>query len=236
MATSLGAPPATTRRQSTGLCILVGAVVVAGWVLYRHYLFPHVSERVFRWRELGRWLWLAELVQSLLLTVPYALALLLWGRDLARSLRGAALALVSGVYVAGLDYVFERYVFGLDGHGFDATSERVYEWLNLLGVALLVPLAWGVARRNGRAWVAGLVVGPVVAGLLRELQQHWRWWQSNVAFSQHHWSWVLQAVVFVAPLVLAVLACCAIDRGSRPSPETARPSDPGVDPGVRRTT
>ncbi len=218
MTTRLGAPPAVDRRPTTTTCVVVGAVVVVGWVLYRHYVFQHASDRVFGWHTLGRWLSVAELVQSLLLTAPFALALLLWGRDLARSLGGAALALLAGVYFAGLRYVFERFVFGLRGDGFSATSLRVFDWLDLLVVAVLVPLAWGVARRSGRAWVAGLVVGPVVAGLLHELQQHWRWWEDNVAFSQHDWSWILQAVAFVAPFVLAVLACWAIEQRSPATP------------------
>jgi hypothetical protein len=219
MTTTLGSPPATTRRQPVALCVVVGAVVVVGWVLYRHYVFFHASERVFRWHTLGRWLSVAELVQGLLLTIPYALALLLWGRTLARSLGGATVALVAGVYVATLEYVFQRYVFGPGGQGFNIGSLRVFDWLNLLGVAVLVPLAWGVTRRHGRTWILGLVVGPVVAAILRELQLHWTWWQNNVGFSQHSWSWVLQAAVFVAPFVLAVLACWAFDSRERRTPE-----------------
>jgi ABC-type sulfate transport system permease component len=74
-----------------------------------------------------------------------------------------------------------------------------------------VPLAWGAARRTGRAWLAGLVVGPIVAALLREMQQRWEWWNDHVTFSAYSWSWILQAVAFVAPFVLAVLACWALE-------------------------
>lgn len=213
MSTTLGATPeaTTTRRQPVALCVLVGAVVTVGWVLYRHYAFQHVTNRVFAWHMLGRWLSLALLVEYVLLLLPFGLALLLWGRDLTRSLRGGAAVLVLTVCIAILEYVFQRYVFGLHGEGFSATSARVFEWTDLLLVALLVPLAWGLARRSGRAWLPGILVGPLVASAVRELQEHWTWWEYHVMFPAYSWAWTLQAVAYVAPFVLAVLACWAIE-------------------------
>jgi hypothetical protein len=207
------------RQQPVLLSVLVAVVVVVGWVLYRHYVFSHVLQRVFRWHTLGNNLWVAELVQSLLLSIPFGLALVLWGRDLARSLGAAAVTLVTAVYLATLVYVFERHVFGDRGEGLNATSIRVFEWLSLLVVALLVPLAWGVARRTGRAWVVGVGVGPVVAAVLRELQLRWTWWRDRVTNLGTHTHWQYQAVVYVAPFVLAALACWAIEARGRRTPE-----------------
>jgi len=214
MTTAIESPPRAARDQSVGLCVAVAAAVVLGWVLYRHYVFVHASERVFGWPALSRWLWLAELVQALLVSSPYALALLLWGRDLARGLGGAAVALGAGVYVAALDYAFQTYVSGHNGEALSNTTLRVYDWAIVLGEAVLVPLAWGVARRRGRrAWALGLVVGPVVAAVLHELQLHSTWWQLHVVFTQGAGAWMLLAVVYVVPFVAAALTCWAI--GSR---------------------
>ena len=180
-------------------------------------MFPHALGRVFRWHLLGRSLWVAELVQALLLCVPFVLALVLWGRDLARGVGAAAVAVVAAAYVATLNYVFERYVFG-QGDGFTRTSLRVFEWLSLLVVALLVPLAWGVARRAGRLWVVGLVVGPVAAALLHELELRSAWWQQRVTPIDPGYHWVYDAAVYVAPFVLAALACWTIEARSRRIP------------------
>jgi hypothetical protein len=206
-------------RQRVAWCVLVGAVVVVGWVLYRHYVVPHALDRIFRWHTLGRSLWVAELVQDLVVCFPYGLVLVLWGRDLARGVGAAAVTAVTALYLATLDWSFERYVFGLHGEGFTRTSLRVFDWLSLLVVALLVPLAWGVARRAGRSWVVGLIVGPVVAAILHELELRSAWWGQHVVFTIHY-HWQTQAVVYVAPFVLAALACWAIEAASaRRTPE-----------------
>ena len=54
-----------------------------------------------------------------------------------------------------------------------------------------------------------------MAAVLREMQLRWAWWDANVAGLQHSWSWVLLAVQYVAPFVLAALACWALDRRPR---------------------
>jgi hypothetical protein len=216
MTTTLGAPPTTARRPSAAVCVLVGAIVVVGWVLYRHYAFPHVAERIDRWGGIGRF-WIVDLVAALLLSVPYAVALLLWGRGTARAIAGATTALVAGLYLWGLDQVFTHVA---SPAGFSsATWLRVYTWANVLGAAALVPLAWSLARRTRRGWVPGILVGPVVAAILHEMQVHSGWWAQHVASFQHQWSWVLQAVVYVAPFVLAVLACWALEARGRRTPE-----------------
>ena len=185
--------------------------MVAGWVLYRHYVYPHAFERVLGWGALARSLWVVELVSGLMLSVPYAVALVLWGRNAARSLGAGSVAVLAGVYLATVEYVFARYVVGHHGEALGVTSARVFDWLTLLGPAVLVPLAWGVARRTGVAWLVGLPVGPAVAAVLWELRLHSPWWQQHVVFDQHAYHWVVQAVVYVAPFVAAALACWAVD-------------------------
>jgi hypothetical protein len=206
MSETLEAAPTTRRARPDLVAVLVAVAVVVGWVLYRHYLYPHLLERALRREVIIDRFWLVNLVQAMLLCLPYALALLLWGRGLGRGAGAAAVAVGTGLFMWGWNQVFSRYVW--DSLPPSHTSVRVFTWGYLLVVATLVPLAWGVARRRGRAWVGGLLVAPVVAAALRELGLRWDWWQARV--DQH---WQLQAVVYVAPFVLAALACWALDHG-----------------------
>ena len=218
MTTGLEAPPASARRdQSLWLCALVAAFVVVGWVLFRHYAFPHVADRLFEWDPMSRWLWVYDLVGTLLLCLPYAVVLLLWGRGPARAGAGAAVALATGLYMWGLDEVFSNLVW-VNGHP-SALELRTYTWAHLLVVATLVPLAWGLARRTGRAWVVGLVVAPVAAAILREMQLRWGWWREHLLPTGAASHWKVQAVVYVAPFVLAALACWALEARGRRTPD-----------------
>jgi hypothetical protein len=212
----------SVRRQPVLLCLAVGAAVAAGWVAYRHYWSQDVDDRILR----GSWFfdhfWAVTLVYVLVLCVPYALVLLLWGRGLRGAAAAAGVALATGVLFWAIDRVFQSYVWGSGPAS--RSSLRAYLWSELLVPALLVPLAWGLARRRGHAWWPGVLVGPVVAAVLRELQLRWSWWQERVTGPGHHYHWQLQAAVFVAPFVLAVLACWALEARSRPSPEIETPA------------
>jgi hypothetical protein len=208
---------APVRRQSLAVCVLAGAGVVVGWVLYRHYLFPHVTDLLVRWDAVTTRFWLFYLTQTALLFVPYALVLLLWGLDRGRGVAGAVVALATGAYLWGLGEVFANYVWESGHEG--ATSVRIFEWANLLVPAALVPLAWGLARRTGRGWVTGVLVGPVVAAVLRELDQRWSWWHDRVSALGPSYHWPYAAVVFVVPLVLAALACWALEVRGRRTPD-----------------
>jgi hypothetical protein len=215
MTTTVAAPASTTRRQPVLLCVVVGASVVVGWVLYRHYAFADVLERVLRWDALSHWFWLVNLVEILLLCLPYAVVLLVWAHGLGRGLAAAGVALATGLYLWGLNELFQNVVWK---SGTSATSLRIWDWSNLLGMAVLVPLAWGLARRCGRTWPLGLTVAVVAAVVFRELQLRWDWWRERVTSigADHHWQ--LQALVFVAPFVLGAWACWAVEaRGRRPS-------------------
>jgi hypothetical protein len=215
MTATLGDPATASlaRRQPTALCVLVGAVVVVGWVLYRHYWFDEVSRRAYDLFHVDSVAGVS-LVIALLLCLPYAVVLLLWGRGFGPAVGGAAVALVAGLAFFGIDRYFQDHVFDPNGHtGREAL--RAYAWSELLVVALLVPLAWGLARRRGRAWVAGVLVGPVVAAVLRELQMRWSWMSDHVNRSRSDYRWQGEALVYVAPFVLAVLACWALEVRTR---------------------
>jgi hypothetical protein len=199
----------SVRRQPVALCLLVGAAVTVGWVLYRHYWTDDVHERIRRWDWFAGRFWAVTLVLALVLCVPYALALLVWGRGLMRGVSGALIALAAGLYVWGQDRVFQDFVW--DERSPTQTSLRLYVWTYLLVVAVLVPLAWGVARRSGRGWLLGLLVGPVVAAILRELQLRWSWWHDHVVPTGPGYHWQFEAVAFMAPFVLAALACWALE-------------------------
>jgi hypothetical protein len=183
--------------------------VTVGWVCYRHWGLQHVAGWAVRPDFVAERWWLVNLVTALLLVLPYALVLLFWGRGLGPALAGAGVALLTGLALWGIDRVFDNYVWHSGAPSRDQL--RVYLWCELLVPALLVPLAWGLARRRGSAWWPGVVVGPLVAAVLRELQLRSHWWRAHVAPSARGYRWELQAVVYVTPFVLAVLACWALD-------------------------
>jgi hypothetical protein len=204
------------RRQPVVLCVAVGAVVTLGWVLYRHYWADDLYGRILQWDWLLRHFWAVTLTVALVLCVPYAVALLVWGRGLRRRVAGAAAALGAGLFFWGWDRVFQDYVW--DSGPPTQASTRVYLWGSLLVLAALVPLAWGLARRSGTAWLLGIGVGPVVAAVLRELELHWAWWHDRVSRASLHHHGQLEALVFVAPFVSAVLAGWALEVRARRAP------------------
>jgi hypothetical protein len=209
----------SARRQPVALCVLVAVTVVVGWVSYRHWLMSRLESRILRWDVIiERW-WLVNLVTALLLCVPYALVLLVWGRTSGRRAAGALVAVGAGVYLWVVYEVFSHYVWN-DGPAGQASSEA-YARVTLLGVAVLVPLAWGVARRHGRAWLAGLLVSPAVAAGLYQLQLDSPWWRRHVTRDAHSYHWTIQALVYVGPFVLGALACWWVEAvTSRRTPGT----------------
>jgi hypothetical protein len=211
---TVGSQAGSTQRQPTVVCVVVGVLVAVGWVLYRHYWVDSASRRIFDLIDVGSRLWVVTLVFALLLSTPYALVLLWWGRGLTRAAIAALIALATGGFLWGWDRVFQHFVFG-SGSASHA-SLQIYAWGSLLVTATLVPLAWGVARRTGAGWVAGLLVGPLVAAVVRELQLHSAWWRERTVGPGDNYRWQLQAVVFLAPFVLAILACWALEARSRP--------------------
>ena len=83
-------------------------------------------------------------------------------------------------------------------------------WFVTAVLAFGAALAWGVARRHGTWWPAGLVVAPVVALLFRALDLHVF---DDLALR----AGLLALVLHVVPAVLAGLACWALEwREQRP--------------------
>lgn len=207
----------SVRRQPVGLCVAVGAVVAVGWVLYRHYWADDVYQRLVRWDWFAGHFWAITLLIGLVLCVPYAAALLVWGRGLTRALTGAAVALGAGVFFWAWDRLFANYVW--DSGSASQASTQIYLWGNLLVTATLIPLAWGLARRTGRGWLLGVLVGPAVAAVLREVDLRSSWWHERVTTEGSAYHWQYEAVVYVGPFVLAILACWVIEARSRRTPK-----------------
>ena len=135
----------------------------------------------------------------------------------------------------GWSQVFSDYVW--DSGPPSQTSTRIFLWGSLLVLAALVPLAWGLARRSGWGWLAGILVGPVVAAVLRELEVRWSWWDRRVSYGGSAYHWQFEAAVFVAPFVLAALRVLG-DRGAQPSDprNRGRPPERVLEHPLRRTT
>jgi hypothetical protein len=125
----------------------------------------------------------ATLIADVLPLLPLALVVL----GVARTLPRGVLACVVVIITALL------------GH------ELVGSWGVAPVLTLGAALAWGVARRYGWWWTAGLVLAPALALLVRWIdpnpyQDHFAVWASFRAFFLH-----------VVPAVLAGLACWALD-------------------------
>ena len=135
------------------MSILVATGIVVGWVCYRHYAFPHLERHLLGSGFLAARPWLLNLAISMALCLPYALALLAWGRGRGGRVGGALAALGASSFLWVVDEAFTHVVWN-DGAPTD-TESRIYTWVVLLGTASLVPWAWGVARRSGRVCTAG---------------------------------------------------------------------------------
>jgi hypothetical protein len=139
----------------------------------------------------------ADLVVDVLPLLPLALVVLGVGRTLGRGVAACVVVLAVAV-VAHL-----------------VSPSWVVTALLPLGAAL----AWGVARRYGAWWLAGLVLAPLVALLFR--------WLDLDGFSDAALRASFRAfVLHVVPAVVAGLACWALEwrenPGQRTGPATPR--------------
>ncbi|HET7071682.1 MAG TPA: hypothetical protein VFI40_12710 [Nocardioides sp.] len=192
------------RDQPLVMCALVAAVVVAGYLAY-FQLMTHTVPHLY-----GHWpTGFIGLLQFLVEVSPYALfavVLLAWGRSLRRRLAGAVCALVAGVADWGIQYAFDKLIYER-GH-FTQTNARVFDWTMTLLIPTLVALAWGLARRSGRAWPVGVLVAPALAWARHMLQFHNSDFQS---WEFHHGQWWVVRLEFIAPMVAACLVCWLIE-------------------------
>ncbi len=125
----------------------------------------------------------ALLVVDMLPVLPLALVVLGVARTLPRGVLACLIVLASGLL----------------GH------ELVGSWGVASVLTLGAALAWGVARRYGRWWWAGLVLAPALALLVR--------WVDPNPFLDHVavWASFRALVLHVVPAVLAGLACWALE-------------------------
>lgn len=209
--TTLGTPTSTRRDQPVLMCVLVAAVVVAGYLAYYRLMTTQLVPRLLEhwpYAQLG-------LLRFLIDVSPYALlavVLLVWGRSRRQRVAGALCALLAGVADWGIAYAFEKLV--LDPDHLTAMNFRVYDWTQVLLIPTLVALAWGLARRSGRAWVLGVLVAPALAWVHHMLQLHNPDWQS---WEFHHQQWWVLRLELIGPVVAACLVSWLIERGtSRP--------------------
>jgi hypothetical protein len=149
----------------------------------------------------------------LALVTPYvlfALVLALWGIDARHRVAGATCAVVAGLVEWGLQEVLQHYVFE-----HDHMTQRIlqtYDWTVTLVVPTLVALAWGLARRRGRIWALGIVVAPLLAAVHHQLLFHASWWQS---WEFRHGTWWVLRLEFLAPIVIACVACWLLESATR---------------------
>jgi hypothetical protein len=177
-------------RDDGGSSVAVSSALVAGLALVHlgmAYSFTTLPDLVHDLVEPLAGDSVAGLVVDVLPLLPLALVVL----GVARTLLRGCLACAIVIAVA------------LVAHA--ATG-----WFVTALLAFGAALAWGVARRHGIWWPAGLVVAPVVALLFRAWDLHVF---DDVAFRAS----LLAFVLHVVPAVLAGLACWALEwREQRP--------------------
>jgi hypothetical protein len=201
--TTLGRPAASRREQPLLVCVMVAAVVVAGYLAYFRLMSNAVPHLFARWPDD-----LLGLLRLLVDVSPYALlalVLLVWGRSVSQGLRGALCALVAGIADWGLQEA-ENAVF--EHHRLTQTDLRLFDWTMTLLLPTLVALAWGLARRSGRAWLVGVLVAPGLAAVRHLLETRS---SAYGTWELHHGQWWVGRLEFVAPMVVACLVCWLIE-------------------------
>ena len=171
-------------RDDGGSSVAVSSALVAGLVIVHlgmAYSFITLPDLVHDLVEPISSDSVARLVVDLLPLLPLALVVL-----------GVAWTLLRGCVACALVIALALVTHAASG------------WIVTALLAFGATLAWGVARRHGTWWPAGLVVAPVVALLFRAMDLH--------VFDDYALRAVLLAfVLHVVPAVLAGLACWALE-------------------------
>ncbi len=206
-----GASSAKGRGQTTLVSTTVAIGLIAGWLAYDHWVYPHLLRRIIHVESIHTMtgFYLYALVDAMVRYFgPYALVLLVWGRTGPRRLGAALCVLATGVYMWGLWVIFDKWIWGDD-----ATAAQVitYEWANLLLISAGIALAWGIARRWGRIWMFGLLAAPVLAALTHELASHSSWWRTHLLFDNQGSHDLTRQMVFIAPAVITAALCWLIE-------------------------
>ena len=213
MTTSGSAAP-SRRDESLLVCALVAAGVVVGYLAYVRIMTTRLVPRFYgHWpdSQLGLLRFLVEISPFVLLAV----VLLAWGRTPRQRLAGAGCAVLAGLVDWGLQEVTQR----LYEHDLLTTSRiKVLDWTLTLLVPALVTLAWGLARRSGRAWLVGVLVAPLLAGIHRYLQLHSA---DFLSWEYRHGDWWVNRLELIAPIVVACIVCWLIERARTDVPSPA---------------
>jgi hypothetical protein len=151
----------------------------------------------------------ATLVIIVLPAVPLALVVLFWARSRPLGVIAACVALGSCLLGYVRFVVFERM---LEAGEFDAATRMVSvtQWALLVLLPTLAALAWGIARRRGRAWVPGVLVAGAAAVPLRSVDVDG---VTTVATAAMIYAFVLHVV----PAVLGGLTCWWLESRQRPA-------------------
>jgi hypothetical protein len=141
----------------------------------------------------------ANLVVNLLPAVPLALVVLFWARSRPLGIIAACVALSGSLMIYVRSVVFERMV---ESGTLEAAARMmsVTRWALLVLLPTLAALAWGIARRRGRAWVPGLLVAGALAIPLRYIDV-------DEVVSVATAAMIFALVLHVVPAVLAGLTC-----------------------------
>lgn len=197
---TLERPDPRRSDQPLVMCALVAAVVVAGYLAYFKLMSQAVPHLAGHWPAQH-----LEVLRFVVDVSPYALlalVLLGWGRSRRQRLAGAGCALLAGLADWGIQYAFDKLVYGRGQ--LSQTNARVFDWTMTLLIPTLVALAWGLARRSGATWPVGVLMAPALAWVHRMLQLHSGGVQS---WEFHHDQWWVIRLELIAPMVAACLVC-----------------------------
>lgn len=199
--------------------------MVAGWLAYDHWVYPHLLHALTIHTMTGFYLY-ALLDVMLAYYGAYARVLLVWGRTGRRRLGAALCAPATGMYMWGLWVIFDKWIWGDNA---TAAQASAYVWANLLVISAGMALAWGVARRWGRIWMFGLLAAPILAALTHELAIHSSWWRTHLLVDDQGSHELTRQLVFIAPAVITAVLCWLIEVVSA-RPTSYLPTEPVLAP------
>lgn len=211
------APPADDPRGAW-----ISAAIVAAFVLTPYLVLALVGSRLNGYTEgpiPGPLLiWLGNVGLGSLLFVMVIGLRALWP---ARRRQAVLIAVLAALAYLAVPLLFWTWLW-MDDAGY-----FVYRMLGnvpSLALAALVPLAWGLARRWGRAWMWTVLAGPVLMAVFGPLGAL----VADIAVPETGVLWWVGVVLAdnVLPWVLAGLLGWAIDRGEIARARSASPISP----------
>ncbi|MGA8247994.1 MAG: hypothetical protein WB797_13915 [Nocardioides sp.] len=223
MSARLGASSASRRGRTTLVSTTVAIGVIAGWLAYDHWVYPHLTRWIIHAESIHTMtgFYLFALLDAMVRYFgPYALVLLVWGRTGPRRLGAGLCALATGMYMWGLWVIFDKWIWRDNA---TAAAGSAYEWANLLVISAGLALAWGIARRWGRVWMFGLPAAPILAALTHEHAIHSSWWRTHLLFDNGGSHELTRQMVFIAPAAITSVLCWLIEVASTRPTSDLRP-------------